>query len=298
MKPSILVFSLPPLVLQIISFNKLPLCLFYIALKPVATLTHHHDWQKLFDAFTREINYPELNEIIPTHRDILSDLLKKITEEDLQRIHRALQSQLTSQFGLQISCAIPDTPDKLEQYLRVWTTSMDVHMVNCLVETIKDKRKKDTLVKALKQHEEQLKKLSEESLTSLRTCQIELKTDGDVSHMIVELSQKEYLLSDLLKLKDVLSDTLKINPLLFKGYRDETLFAFQISSNAALLMAHCLLSNIPSLQQYSVTKILVRDLFVVDVIKGEFQSLVSIYCNYNVYALSMNMCKVCTVEPV
>ena len=256
---------------------------FHIALKPVATLTQYHDWRKLFDAFTGVINNPKLNEIIATYEEIMSQLSEKITEGDLQSIHRALQS---SQFGLQISCAIPNTPDKLEQYLRVWTTSMDVHMVNCLVEAIKDKQKRNPLAKALKQHKDQLEYHSYKSLTSLRTCQVKLEKDGDVSYMIVELSQKEYRLRDLLKLQDFLSDTLKINPLLFKGYtRDETLFAFQISSTAATFMPHCLLSNTTSLQQHNVTKILVQDLFAVDVIEGEFQTLVSIYCNYNVYAV-------------
>ena len=135
-------------------------------------MTQLPNWRKLFEAFESElIDFPESDDIRKAHQNImiqLSYVLNKITEEELQAVGSSLQAAGSSlqagckwQLGIEIPSDIPDSTTGLENYLQIWTTPLDVRMVEYVEEAIKDKRKTEELVVALETHKDQLKTSSE-----------------------------------------------------------------------------------------------------------------------------------------
>ena len=258
-------------------------------------MTQLPDWKKLFEAFESElIDFPESYDIRKAHQNImiqLSYVLKKITEEELQAARSSLLDGCKWQLGIEIPSDIPDSTTGLENYLQIWTTPLDVRMVEYVEEAIKDKKKTKELVVALETHKDQLKTFSEETLTYFKEHGVKLKKDVNLSHIVVEVSLKpeEYLLRELLRLKTYLQKCLLINPLLFKGFiGNSILLIFQISTKVASLLAPIIFSHQSILRNdYSVTKILVQDQFAVDVQEGKYYSLVSLMkvsSMYNVHS--------------
>ena len=238
------------------------------------------DWKKLFEAFY-EIKSLESHEIRETYRKTMTKLcllLDKITPEELRAIHASLRA---GQWQLGISLDdIPATTKELQTFIALWTTPLDVRMIEYTEEAIEDKRKKMKLVEALKKHRDDLKSFSEKSLEYLKKQRVKLAKGTNVSHIVVEVALKpeEYLLRELLRLQKYLENNLRINPLLFKGFISSSiLLIFQILSSSAVLLAPSLLSHLSALRDdYSVTKILVQDHFAVDVLEGKLYSLLTL----------------------
>ena len=108
-------------------------------------MTQLPNWRKLFEAFESElIDFPESYDIKKAHQNImiqLSYVLKKITEEELQAVGSSLLAGCKWQLGIEIPSDIPDSTTGLENYLHIWTTPLDVRMVEYVEEAIKERRR-------------------------------------------------------------------------------------------------------------------------------------------------------------
>ena len=134
--------------------------------------------RKLFEAFEQIDSHVESHEVREIHRKImiqLSNLLNEITQKDFQCIRSSLHSGYEWILGITYSLDdIPDTAKELQTFIADWTTPLDVRVIEYTEEAIEDKRKKKTLVEALKKQKKELKSFSEKSLKYLKEQGVEL----------------------------------------------------------------------------------------------------------------------------
>ena len=171
------------------------------------------DERKLFEALDQIDSHVESHEIRETYRKVmtqLSILLDKITPEELRAIRVSLQA---GRWELEITYSlddIPNTTKELQRFLVIWTTPLDVRMIEYVEEAIEDKEKKKTLVEALKKHRDELKSFSEKSLKYLKEQGVKLVNQKDFT----SLKPEEYLLRELFRLQKYL----QTDPCLFEEF--------------------------------------------------------------------------------
>ena len=167
------------------------------------------DERKLFEAFD-QIDSLESYDVRETYRKAmtqLSFLLNKITEGELRPIRISLKSARW-QLGTSLD-DIPVTKEKLEMYISLRTTPLDVRMIEYLEEAIEEEKTKKKLVEALKKHRDELKSFSEKSLEYLKEQGVKCVTNLNPA------KPEENLLKELLKLKKYLQNNLKVDKVLF-----------------------------------------------------------------------------------
>ena len=218
----------------------------------------------------------------------LKSSLEAARPKRLKSVHTFVRQQYYSLVhGVKAGGEYPEygkSPEAIHNFITKWSTPYEIFLVHDAVFYLKNRK----LSKLLKDYEKELGVFFEEKLMSFKGQQISLVEAADMTHMAVEVAtnSSELPLSRVLKLKDFFQDYLKLNKVLFEGFKDGcTVLFFAITHAAATFLAPNVLSHLSQLRsEFHVTRILVYDHFAVDITEedsatsGKYYLLVSNLC--------------------
>jgi hypothetical protein len=219
-----------------------------------------------------EVCFPVNVPLACKYNQLMAELrcsLKAAKPDELLRIHTIVRQQHHCLVhGVKAGEEYPDcgeSPEAIHDFIMKRSTPYEIFLVDDAALNLKNRK----LSKLLKDYEKELGVFFEEKLMSFKGQQISLVEAADMTHMAVEVAtnSSELPLSRVLKLKDFFQDYLKLNKVLFEGFKDGcTVLFFAITHAAATFLAPNVLSHLSQLRsEFLVTRILVYDHFAVDI---------------------------------